>query len=112
MLPRHENEHRETAPLEADRFVTTHWSLVIAAGQRESPESADALVTLCTAYWYPLYAFVRYRGYSADDARDLTQSFFARIIETNGFASASTCRRACATTRCRPWSSSRSSRTP
>ncbi len=47
-----------------------------------------ALEELCRAYWYPLYAFVRYRGYSADDAQDLTQSFFARIIETRGFSSA------------------------
>jgi RNA polymerase sigma-70 factor (ECF subfamily) len=47
-----------------------------------------ALEELCRAYWYPLYAFVRYRGYSPDDAQDLTQSFFARIIETGGFASA------------------------
>ncbi len=47
-----------------------------------------ALDELCRAYWYPLYAFVRYRGYSSDDAQDLTQSFFVRIIETGGFASA------------------------
>lgn len=50
--------------------------------------SRKALEQLCRAYWYPLYAFVRHRGYSSDDAQDLTQSFFARIIETGGFASA------------------------
>jgi len=47
-----------------------------------------ALEELCQTYWYPLYAFVRNRGYSAIDAQDLTQAFFARFIETNGFASA------------------------
>jgi RNA polymerase sigma-70 factor (ECF subfamily) len=47
-----------------------------------------ALEALCKAYWYPLYAFVRYRGYSSEEAQDLTQSFFVRIIETHGFASA------------------------
>ena len=48
----------------------------------------EALEELCRAYWYPLYVFVRSRGYSADDAQDLTQAFFAQIIETGGFASA------------------------
>ncbi len=71
-------------------FATTHWSLVVAA----KPDAASqtrarkALEKLCNAYWYPLYAFVRNRGYSSSDAQDLTQSFFARIIETGGFASA------------------------
>jgi RNA polymerase sigma-70 factor (ECF subfamily) len=85
MLPRpeHEHEHRETTPQEADRFVTTHWSLVIAAGQRGSPESVDALVTLCTTYWYPLYVFVRRQGYRPEDAQDLTQAFFAKLLEKN-----------------------------
>ena len=71
-------------------FATTHWSLVVAARSDEASEASarKALEELCRAYWYPLYAFVRYRGYSADDAQDLTQSFFARIIETGGFASA------------------------
>ena len=71
-------------------FATTHWSLVVAAKPDEASQThaRKALEELCRAYWYPLYAFVRYRGYSSDDARDLTQSFFARIIETGGFASA------------------------
>ena len=71
-------------------FATTHWSLVAAAKPDEASETRarKALEELCRAYWYPLYAFVRYRGYSSDDAQDLTQSFFARIIETGGFASA------------------------
>ncbi len=71
-------------------FVTTHWSLVGAAGADGISQSRakEALEELCRSYWYPLYAFVRSRGYSAADAQDLTQAFFARIIETRGFASA------------------------
>ncbi len=71
-------------------FVTTHWSLVGAArfdGAHQSRARA-ALEELCRTYWYPLYAFVRSRGYSGADAQDLTQAFFARIIETGGFAQA------------------------
>jgi len=71
-------------------FATTHWSLVVAVKPDETSQThaRKALEELCRAYWYPLYAFVRYRGYSSDDAQDLTQSFFTRIIETGGFASA------------------------
>lgn len=66
-----------------DRFLTTHWSLVVAAARQESPESAGALLALCEAYWYPLYAFVRRQGYGAEDAQDLTQGFFAVLLEKN-----------------------------
>jgi RNA polymerase sigma-70 factor (ECF subfamily) len=71
-------------------FATTHWSLVAAIKPGAASESRahEALQTLCRTYWYPLYAFARYRGHSPDDARDLTQAFFARILETAGFASA------------------------
>lgn len=71
-------------------FATTHWSLVDAAkpGELSQTRAREALEELCRAYWYPLYAFVRNRGYSAIDAQDLTQAFFTRIIETDGFASA------------------------
>ncbi len=71
-------------------FATTHWSLVVAAKPNEASrtQARKALEELCRAYWYPLYAFVRNRGYSSSDAQDLTQSFFARLIETGGFASA------------------------
>jgi RNA polymerase sigma-70 factor (ECF subfamily) len=57
-------------------------------GEVSQTRAREALEELCRAYWYPLYAFVRSRGYSAVDAQDLTQGFFARIIETGGFASA------------------------
>jgi RNA polymerase sigma factor (sigma-70 family) len=72
------------------QFATTHWSLVSAARLDEASQSRarKALEELCRAYWYPLYAFVRSRGNSAIDAQDLTQAFFARIIETGGLASA------------------------
>ncbi len=71
-------------------FETTHWSLVAAAkpGEEGRSRAREALGELCRAYWYPLYAFARYRGHSADDAQDLTQAFFTRILETDGFACA------------------------
>jgi RNA polymerase sigma factor (sigma-70 family) len=70
------------------QFATTRWSLVGAAKPDEASQSRarEALEELCRAYWYPLYAFVRSRGYAAVDAQDLTQAFFAQIIETGGFA--------------------------
>lgn len=63
--------------------MTTHWSIVIAAGRRGVPESVDALLALCTTYWYPLYAYVRRQGYRPEDAQDLTQGFFAKLLEKN-----------------------------
>jgi RNA polymerase sigma-70 factor (ECF subfamily) len=62
-------------------FPPTRWSVVLAATQRHSPESASAMEALCRAYWYPLYAYVRRSGQSAHDAQDLTQEFFARLLE-------------------------------
>jgi DNA-directed RNA polymerase specialized sigma24 family protein len=62
-------------------FVTTQWSLALAARDRDSEAGAEALATLCQTYWYPLYAFVRRRGYDADEAQDLTQGFFALLVE-------------------------------
>src|SRR5215471_19148116 len=62
-------------------FATTHWSVVMAAGQDDSPPARRALETLCRAYWYPIYVYVRRKGYGADEAEDLTQEFFAQLIE-------------------------------
>jgi len=62
-------------------FATTHWSVVLTAGQSELPEAAEALEKLCRAYWYPLYVYVRRQGQSPHDAQDLTQEFFARLLE-------------------------------
>ncbi len=62
-------------------FVTTHWSLVLSARDRQSPQSAAALEKLCRAYWYPLYAYARRAGQSKENAEDLTQAFFAQLLE-------------------------------
>ncbi len=62
-------------------FATTQWSVVLCAGESQTPKSAIALDKLCSSYWYPLYAFVRNRGHSPEEARDLTQEFFARLLE-------------------------------
>ena len=63
------------------RFLTTRWSMVLAAGDTRHPDSADALATLCERYWYPVYAFARRRGRDADEAQDLVQGFFSHLLE-------------------------------
>jgi RNA polymerase sigma factor (sigma-70 family) len=68
------------------RFATTHWSLIARARGAAAPEAREALASLCRAYWYPLYAFIRRRGASADEAQDLTQEFFARLLEKDFLA--------------------------
>jgi len=70
-------------PARHDTFATTHWTAVIAAGRRSTPQSEKALAELCGNYWYPLYAYVRRRGNTREDAEDLTQSFFAKFLERN-----------------------------
>src|ERR1700704_2626103 len=62
-------------------FPTTRWTLVVAAGDPQRTEARSALVSLCEGYWYPLYAYLRRRGYPADQAQDLTQQFFMRVLE-------------------------------
>ena len=62
-------------------FTTTRWSLVIAAGRDQTPASRAALAELCELYWPPLYAYARRRGHSVDEAQDLTQAFFTRLLE-------------------------------
>ena len=66
-----------------DVFATTHWTVVLEAGRRSTPQSDRALEQLCKAYWFPLYAYVRRRGHTKEDAEDLTQAFFARFLEKN-----------------------------
>lgn len=61
-------------------FATTHWSVVLAAGQGDSAPARRALETLCRAYWYPIYVYVRRKGHGPDEAPDLTQEFFAQLI--------------------------------
>ena len=65
-------------------FTTTHWSVVLAA-QTQSPSADEALEKLCRTYWPPIYSFVRREGRSVEDAQDLTQSFFARLLERRDF---------------------------
>ena len=78
----------DSTTLPACQFHTTNWSTVLLAGQSDLPEAKEALENLCQNYWYPLYAFVRRKGYSAHDAQDLTQEFFARLLEKNYLHSA------------------------
>jgi RNA polymerase sigma factor (sigma-70 family) len=67
-------------------FATTHWSVVLAATDHESPDAAAALEQLSTTYWYPLYAFVRRRGHSPEDAKDLTQEFLFHLVQKDYLA--------------------------
>jgi RNA polymerase sigma-70 factor (ECF subfamily) len=62
-------------------FATTHWSVVVRAGNSQSPEAASAMERLCRTYWYPLYVFVRRKGHTHEDASDLTQAYFAKFLE-------------------------------
>ncbi len=75
-------------PGDAREFRTTHWSVVLAAGDSSVPGAREALEKLCRTYWYPLYAFVRRKGHSPHDAQDLTQAYFARLLEKNYVAQA------------------------
>jgi RNA polymerase sigma-70 factor (ECF subfamily) len=67
-------------------FSTTHWSVVLAARDIQSPRAADALEKLCRAYWRPLYTYVRRQGHGPEEAKHLTQGFFARLLEKNYLA--------------------------
>ena len=67
-------------------FATTRWTLVLAAGDDASAPGREALDELCRAYWFPLYAYIRRRGHDAHAAEDLTQGFFARLLERNDLA--------------------------
>jgi RNA polymerase sigma-70 factor (ECF subfamily) len=70
------------------QFPTTHWSRIIAAGDRAAPEARSALAELCQAYWYPIYALIRRRGHPPDEASDLTQDYFTRLLEKPVIAAA------------------------
>jgi RNA polymerase sigma-70 factor (ECF subfamily) len=68
-------------------FATTRWSLIVAAQDGSQPEAGQALAELCRLYWYPLYGYIRSRGHSHEEAQDLTQEFFTRLLEKDGLAS-------------------------
>src|SRR5437773_10289197 len=76
-----EPEAQNARSSERGMFATTNWSSVLAAGATASPKAAEALENLCRVYWYPLYAYVRRQGHDAHEAQDLTQAFFARLVE-------------------------------
>jgi RNA polymerase sigma-70 factor (ECF subfamily) len=77
------SEGAEPSVKASELFATTHWSVVLAAGQRDTPQAGQALEKLCQTYWYPLYAFARRQGHAPEDAQDLTQAFFERFLEKN-----------------------------
>ena len=79
MAPSPQNETQTAAGI--GQFNTTHWSVVLLAGESQAPQADVALDKLCRTYWYPLYAYVRRGGHSQEDAQDLTQEFFARLLE-------------------------------
>src|SRR5438876_4225550 len=72
-----------STPPDTEQFCTTHWSVVLVAGDAASPRASEALEKLCRTYWYPLYAYTRRLSYSPHDAQDLTQRFFAPLLEKN-----------------------------
>jgi len=78
--------HDSSGASEAERFASTHWSVVLAAGGHDDSRSREALAKLCATYWYPLYAFVRRQGFGPEDAEDLTQGFFAHLLEHEALA--------------------------
>lgn len=76
-------------PSRRQTFVTTHWSVVLSAAHSDTTQAHDALAKLCRSYWHPLYAYVRRRGYSPEDAEDLTQGFFAALLQRNAVSTVS-----------------------
>jgi RNA polymerase sigma-70 factor (ECF subfamily) len=86
--PGSESEIADARPVRQAVFATTRWSVVVTAGHADTTRAHAALEDLCGAYWYPLYAFVRRQGHNAHDAEDLTQAFFAQLLEKNWIASA------------------------
>ena len=78
--------HRRAVPGRAATFATTHWSVVLAAGQNDGDKAHEALEQLCAAYWYPLYVFARRQGHDATESEDLTQEFFASLLQRNDLA--------------------------
>jgi len=80
--------HVGRAGTDAGRFTTTHWSVILAAGDSSSPQHELALSTLCQTYWFPLYAYLRRRGYDTHQAEDYTQGFFAGLLERRGLCRA------------------------
>ena len=85
MLPTSDKPTNDSAK-PCDYFATTHWSIVLTAQRSDTTRAQAALSKLCQTYWYPLYAFVRRQGHGPEDAQDLTQDFFARLLAKNYLA--------------------------
>jgi RNA polymerase sigma-70 factor (ECF subfamily) len=83
------NDHGHKATQGAsDRFATTQWATVLVAGSADSSEASLALSVLCQTYWYPLYVYVRRRGFDEQEAKDLTQGFFEHLLARKDIAKA------------------------
>jgi RNA polymerase sigma-70 factor (ECF subfamily) len=79
-------QNRDSTSSPPANFAMTHWSVVVAAGRSDSTQARTALEKLCRTYWPPIYAFVRRQGHGPHDAQDLTQEFFARLLEKKSLA--------------------------
>ena len=78
-----DKKNESSEPVGAARFATTRWSIVNSAGVDSSSDAQVALESLCQAYWFPLYAYVRKRVVNVEEAQDLTQAFFEQLLEKN-----------------------------
>lgn len=83
-----DKRQRNSASSNRPRFATTRWSVVLAAGKSSSPNQKQALETLCRGYWFPLYAYLRQRGYNTHQAEDYTQAFFTHLLEKHDLQAA------------------------
>ena len=83
-----DDAHSGSAANSSSDFATTRWSLIVAATGGQQPAAQQALETLCAAYWYPLYAYIRRQGYRGPEAEDLTQGFFAMLLDRRDLAKA------------------------
>src|SRR5262245_9860868 len=81
-----DRESSEDRPDGAGVFATTHWSVVLAAGDDRLQQATDALEKLCRTYWYPLYVYIRRHGFEPEDAQDLTQEFLLHLLERGSMA--------------------------
>jgi RNA polymerase sigma factor (sigma-70 family) len=87
-MPRHTSDSGSSATSDHQWFATTHWSVVLSTAQSNSTQASEAIEKLCRAYWPPLYSYVRRQGSGPEDAKDLTQAFFAKLLEKNFWARA------------------------
>jgi len=85
-FPECAHQDSESGEIHGPAFATTHWSVVLAAGASDTTGAQKALSRLCCSYWYPLYAYIRRRGYNPQDAEDLTQDFFARLLRKDSIS--------------------------